>query len=207
MSTRSNSIVASICARNVDISTRATRPDFGYRPAIAAIVDRLKQQLANRCLPRRLELADDATVPCTMVETRRDAGGACDCDPRLARQAPRARVDALVRAQLARDGAGCGSDDPQCLEACLCEVLQVQDAANPDPGEALRACREDEEPSGVEGWCYVANTPDQQIGNPALVADCPGTQRQQIRFVGAGLESNTTTFLACVGSSLSAREQ
>jgi hypothetical protein len=203
----SNSIVASICARNVDISTRATRPDFGYRPAIAAIVDRLKQQLANRCLPRPMELADDATVPCTMVETKRDAGGVCDCDPRIARSAPEARVDALVRAQLVRDGAGCGPDDPECQSACLCEVLQVQDAANADPAAALRACREEEEPSGVEGWCYVANTPDQQIGNPALVVDCPATQRQQIRFVGAGLDSNTTTFLACVGSSLSAREQ
>jgi hypothetical protein len=37
-----NSIVASICARNV---TDATAPDFGYRPALAAIVERLSEQL------------------------------------------------------------------------------------------------------------------------------------------------------------------
>ena len=45
----------------------------------------------------------------------------------------------------------------------------MQQAENPDSDEALRICREEEEPSaGVEGWCYVANTPDQQIGNAAL---------------------------------------
>lgn len=202
----SNSIVASICARNVDITTRATRPDFGYRPAIAAIVDRLKQQLVNRCLPRAMELDDDGTVPCTMVETKRNPEGRCECDSRIARKPPTSRVDALVRAQLASDGGGCGPDDPSCQGACLCEVLQVQKAENENPDEALRMCREEEEPSGVEGWCYVANTPEQQIGNPALVAECRATERQQLRFVGTGLEPNTTTFLACVGSSLAARE-
>ena len=36
----SNAIVASICARNV---SNDTLPDFGYRPAIASIVERLKE--------------------------------------------------------------------------------------------------------------------------------------------------------------------
>jgi hypothetical protein len=36
------SIVSSICARNV---TNAERPDFGYRPAMSAIVERLQTQL------------------------------------------------------------------------------------------------------------------------------------------------------------------
>jgi hypothetical protein len=37
-----NSIVASICARNV---VNAADPDFGYRPAVAAIIERLQSQL------------------------------------------------------------------------------------------------------------------------------------------------------------------
>jgi hypothetical protein len=41
----SNSIVASICARNVD---RPADPDFGYRPAVAAIIERLQSQLPGR---------------------------------------------------------------------------------------------------------------------------------------------------------------
>jgi hypothetical protein len=40
-----NSIVASICARNVD---RPDEPDFGYRPAVAAIIERLQSQLPGR---------------------------------------------------------------------------------------------------------------------------------------------------------------
>ncbi|HVZ36701.1 MAG TPA: hypothetical protein VG963_29935, partial [Polyangiaceae bacterium] len=57
-----NSIVASICARNV---TDLAKPDFGYRPAIASIVDRLGEQLARRCLPRPLDVRADGSVPCT----------------------------------------------------------------------------------------------------------------------------------------------
>jgi hypothetical protein len=40
-----NSIVASICARNVD---RPAEPDFGYRPAVSAIIERLQYQLQGR---------------------------------------------------------------------------------------------------------------------------------------------------------------
>jgi hypothetical protein len=39
-----NSIVASICARN---TTDPNKPDFGYRPAMAAIIERLQAQLAK----------------------------------------------------------------------------------------------------------------------------------------------------------------
>ena len=196
-----NSIVASICARNVDITTRDTRPDFGYRPAMDAIVDRLKERLGGRCLPRALLTDAEGSVPCTLVETVPNPDKPCVCDASIAREPPVALVDALVRAELARQlGQPCGSDDPACNEACLCEVLQVQ-AANPDPAEALRACREDENPSGVEGWCYIANSERQQIGRPELVAECPPTQRQILRFVGQGLQNGTTTFVACTGAS------
>ncbi len=201
-----NSIVASICARNVDIGTRDTRTDFGYRPAMDAIVDRLKERLGDRCLPRALLTAEDDSVPCTLVETVPRPTSPCECDPSIARKDPDARVEALVRAQLSRQpGAPCGAADPECDEACLCEVLQVQEAANPDPEAALRVCREEEEASGVEGWCYLADTRDQKIGNAALVDGCPATQRQKLRFVGGGLQKNTTTFVACQGSSLAAQ--
>ena len=81
----------------------------------------------------------------------------------------------------------------------------MQDAANPDPEEALRACQQDADANGVEGWCYVADTPLQSVGNPELVAECPATKRQVLRFVGEGLGRNTTTFVACRGSSLAAQ--
>lgn len=201
-----NSIVASICARNVDISTRDSRADFGYRPAVDAIVERLKERFGDRCLPRGLLTDADDSVPCTLVETVPRPREACECDPAIARRLPDDETAALIRAELARDvGAPCGADDPSCSRACLCEVLQVQDAQNPEPVEALRACQEDLDADGVEGWCYVADTARQQIGNPELVAECPATQRQVLRFVGQGLRRNTTTFVACQGSSLAAQ--
>jgi hypothetical protein len=201
-----NSIVASICARNVDIDTRDGRADFGYRPAVDTIVERLKERLGDRCLPRGLLTAADDSVPCTLVETVPRPSGACECDPASARSVPDERTASLIRAELASgEDRPCAGDDPNCLRACLCEVQQVQDAANPDPAEALRACQQDEDANGVEGWCYVADTPLQSVGNPELVAECPATKRQLLRFVGEGLGRNTSTFVACRGSSIAAQ--
>jgi hypothetical protein len=196
-----NSIVASICAREVE---NQDAPDFGYRPAIAAIIDRLKEQLGNRCLPRSLATAEDGTVACNLVETiPQPENGACNCDPTAARRAPDPVLDSVVRAQLAAErGSPCGTD-ANCVNACLCEVLQVQQVPTNGP-DALDVCREDESASGVEGWCYV--DADQNLGNPALVENCPATQRRVLRFVGRGLGPNTTTFVACQGSSFAARE-
>jgi hypothetical protein len=195
-----NSIVASICARNVENDAAA---DFGYRPAIAAIVDRLKEQLGDRCLPRPLLVdAVDGTVSCNLVETIPRPDGACVCNPMTARAVPDPIVDTVVRAQLvSQPGDPCG-DDEDCSNACLCEVLQVQQANNP-PG-ALTTCQQDPEATGVEGWCYV--DADKGLGNPVLVENCPATERRLLRFVGRGLESGTTTFVACQGSSFAAEQ-
>jgi hypothetical protein len=197
-----NSIVASICARNVADTNAA---DFGYRPAIAAIVDRLKEQLGDRCLPRPLSINEaDRTVACNLVETIPQPDGQCNCDEARARRAPDPVLASVVRDQLANErGELCGADDPNCLGACLCEVLQVQQVPT-NPAEALQICQNNPEASGVEGWCYV--DADLGIGSPELVENCPATQRRLLRFVGRGLEPNTTTFVACTGSSFAAGE-
>jgi hypothetical protein len=202
-----NSIVASICARNVDITTQNSRADFGYRPAVDSIVERLKERLGDRCLPRGLLATDpEEPVACTLVESVTRPSGACVCDAAIARRAPDEQTSELIRAELATDiDKPCGVDDPSCSRACLCEVLQVQQVPGQDPVAALRACQEDESASGVEGWCYIADTDSQQIGNPELVAACPPTERQVLRFVGQGLRRNTTTFVSCQGSSLAAQ--
>jgi hypothetical protein len=187
-----NSIVASICARNVrDLGRR----DFGYRPAIASIVERLEEQLARHCLPRPLELAPDGSVPCTLVEVLPGAS-TCACDPTRARSKPSTLLDQSVRRQLA-SGAGkpCGSDDPECGKACLCEVDQI--VAEP----ALRACRNDEIPAGAEGWCYIADSDQQHIGNPALVSECRPTERRLLRLVGEGTQKGALTLISCSGRS------
>jgi hypothetical protein len=196
-----NSIVASICARNVDDESAS---DFGYRPAIAAIVDRLKEQLGDRCLPRSLNTnPDDGTVDCNLVETIPRPEGACNCNV-AGRREPDPVLASVVRAQLAADRLSpCAPNDPSCAGACLCELLQVQEVAT-NPDNALEACQNDEDAPGVEGWCYI--DADRGIGSAALVENCPATQKRLLRFVGRGLEPNTTTLVACTGSSFAARE-
>jgi hypothetical protein len=195
-----NSIVASICARNVE---NPDAPDFGYRPAIAAIVDRLKEQLGDRCLQRPVLTAEDGTVACNLVETKPQPDGPCVCDPNSARRVPDPLLDSVVRGQLAAERVSpCGPNDEACNNACLCEVLQVQQVDR-NPAGALDSCRNDLEVNGVEGWCYV--DADREIGNPELVENCPPTQKRLLRFVGRGLEPNTTTFVACTGSSFATR--
>jgi hypothetical protein len=87
--------------------------------------------------------------------------------------------------------------------ACLCEVLQVQQVPTNMPG-ALDQCLNDLEVTGVEGWCYV--DADRGFGSEALVENCPATQKRLLRFVGSGLQANSTTFVACTGSSFAARK-
>ena len=187
-----NSILASICARNVsDLGRR----DFGYRPAIASILERLEEQLVRRCLPRPLEVRADGSVPCKLVEVQPKAE-ACVCDPAIARVKPTRLVEQNVRQQLASGkDLPCGADDPQCQQACLCEVEQI--VTEP----ALSACRNEDNPSAAEGWCYVADSEDQHIGKPSLVDECLSTERRVLRFVGQGIRKGAFTVISCLGRS------
>ncbi|MEY2937022.1 MAG: hypothetical protein RL033_7771 [Pseudomonadota bacterium] len=192
-----NSIVASICARNVqDLERR----DFGYRPAISSILERLEEQLVRRCLPRALEVSADGSVPCTLVEVRPDSPS-CNCDPARARSKPGALLETGVRESLARAlDKPCGAADPECSRACLCEVEQVVAAS------ALDACRNQDNPAGVEGWCYVADDDEQHIGNPALVAECRPNERRVLRLVGEGQQDGLTV-ISCSGRSFAREPQ
>ncbi|MEO8182696.1 MAG: hypothetical protein ABI895_28005, partial [Deltaproteobacteria bacterium] len=80
-------------------------------------------------------------------------------------------------------------------KACLCEVDQI--VAEP----ALRACRNDETPTGAEGWCYIADSDQQHIGNPALVSECRPTERRLLRLVGEGNQKGALTVISCSGRS------
>src|SRR5215470_10939433 len=68
-------ITASVCPAQMSDTTAA---DFGYRPAIGAIIDRLKTALGGQCLPRTLRLKSDGSIPCVILEARRTDSG---CGP------------------------------------------------------------------------------------------------------------------------------
>jgi hypothetical protein len=66
-------IVASICPRSLNKND----PDYGYRPAVRAIINRLKAALAGQCLPQPLTPQADGTVQCLILVVLPE-GSTCD---------------------------------------------------------------------------------------------------------------------------------
>jgi len=180
-------IVASICPKN---TANAQAASYGYNPAVDAIVDRLKEQLTTRCMPRPLEVTPEGKAQCAIVEATR---GACQCDATSNRSAPGAALSAAVLAQLAAAGQ-CGPTSPggtACEELCLCELGTATD---------LASCQNELEPNGT-GWCYV--DPALGLGNPALVSECDAAERRLVRFIGDDTPTaGASVYVACLGAPL-----
>lgn len=183
-----SAIVASICPKvsSGDVSA----PSFGYSPAVESIVDGLRERLVQ-CLPRPLSIADDGTAQCSVIEAL--PASACSCDLAKNRRPVSATLAAAARREL-RESYECGpgsEDQLPCDAFCLCEIGAATDMAS---------CQNDPKPQGT-GWCYV--DPARGIGNPALVAGCPETKRQLVRFAGAETPApGSNVLVACLGAAL-----
>ena len=190
-------VAASLCPIQLD---EPAKPDYGYRPAVASIIDRLKNALTQQCLPQKL----------------RDA----PADP----NAPAANVDCLVLAQLSPDSTG--SCEAQGLEEPGAEVLEVfvkqqrEETGNVAAGGAggldlanLKVCKVTQEAvrrgesckdNADKRWCYVEND---KANSKSPAGRCPqalifssGTQAlararfslQCIRQFGAGSAAGDT---------------
>ncbi|HSO00719.1 MAG TPA: hypothetical protein VLS89_20645 [Candidatus Nanopelagicales bacterium] len=179
----SQGIVGSVCPAQLDDEER---PDFGYRPAIEAILDRLTSTADRQCLPRPIEADPTGEVACVILEAR-TVSGACDCAASPGRRAAAPEHEAAVDAIRNDPLAGPSGWN------CICEIPQLT-------GAQLSACQNDlSEPvqtsdgEAVHGFCYV----DATI-NPALVLECSSTEQQSFRFVGDGHPSSGgTTFITC----------
>ena len=181
---REQGIVASVCPAPV---TDPTARDYGYSPAIGAIIDRLKHRLYGQCLTRPLTPKSDGQVTCLVLEARKSNGATTCCDGKARRSVAPEHAEALAEAKADRASAG---DD------CFCEIDQLG-------GDDLQTCRTDTDlvpvsksHTSVDGWCYV----DQTTGAPSLVDGCPSTEKYKVRFVGAGQPaSDAVTFITCAG--------
>jgi hypothetical protein len=184
-----NSIVASICPKN---TTDSMASDFGYRPAIAAIVERLKSRLTEKCLSRKLEVRQvegGGQASCVIVEADPAGHG---CDPDAARSEVTPQVAKHVRERMQRTHR-CTDVDGDCLDYQLCGIEPLA-PGTPD----YQSCLSSETPSG-NGWCYVA--PDQGLGDASQVERCPPTEKRKIRFAGkANPRKGSVTFFACAGA-------
>lgn len=188
------SIVASICPAKVDPDSR-NDADWGYRPAIGAIVERLKSALQGQCWDQPLAPDADGSVQCIVVEATKASEHDGDtpicppCEGDGPRQEPSARTMAALQADPDWQNNG--------LE-CACVIPQV-----PAENGRLRSCIEDPNPQ-VDGWCYL--DPERNPNaDKASLASCPDGQRRLIRFVGATSEipkAGSLTFLQCVGAEI-----
>lgn len=181
-------IAASICPSN---TADPSGNDYGYRPAIASIVERLRAVLAGTCWGQQLQPAADGSVQCVVIEATKSSAGANACAPCDSASA-RKELTGEIAAQLASD-----PDFTANGLACACEILQAA------PGPQLNACigSNDDFPvangTPVDGWCYVDPSVNPNA-NSALVAVCPADARRMIRFVGAGRPvGGSLTFLYC----------
>jgi hypothetical protein len=193
-----NSIVASICPKNATGST--DDPNYGYSPAVGAIIDRLKEVLNVKCVNRPISVTTnpdtgETETQCAVVEVLPTQGGACGCDANANRGPVDDKLVNPVLKQLAALGQ-CGPSSASAIPCdttnyCLCEINEASDkqSCENDPNGAV---------NGI-GWCYI--DAEQGIGNPALVEQC--SPKRQLRFVGADTpQSGATVFIACLGKVL-----
>jgi len=177
-------IVASICPANV---TNMMALDYGYRPAIAALISRLRNALRGRCLPRQLNVKADGQVPCVIVEAfNPPAGATCNCADKPGRQPAE---PAVITDEVKQQGT------------CFCEINQLGNTVG-GPQDKTQ-CETLVSPPGTvqAGWCYV--DPAQAGANAQaecqIVRNCPATDRRIVRFVNPDSEPRpgATAFIMC----------
>jgi hypothetical protein len=196
-----NAIVASICPKNVQAQGDMTQdPNYGYNPAVGAIIDRLKEALVATCLPRPLVTEGDENVPCIVVEAFRPDASGCNCGEqgRADLTGKKRGVIPAVEEEL-KAGSLCGGNSGvSCSDYCMCEIEQFT-------GQELAACRELDPGPEQYGYCYVEK--DKDNAAPSLTANCPATQPQIIRFMGTDVpRQKAIAFIACLGGAAESSE-
>ena len=198
---KDNSIVASICPK---IATDTNNNDYGYNPAVKAIIDRLKEALKGKCLPRPLVPAEVKTpevevgqVPCAVVEAVLPNGGACSCttNPNRTDASPELRAAVLNKLRQEQT-CGTGAGATPCEDYCTCTLAQLS-------GAELTSCQNDASPPATPGYCYVNAAPNEpNVGNADLVKDCSADSKRLLRFVGDTPAAGAIALVACLGASL-----
>lgn len=198
---RDQAIVASICPK-FPLSTEKDPFKYGYNPAVNAIVDRLKEQLKSKCLPRELKTGADGRVPCAVVEAAKPkAGESCSCAPARGRNDPTQLIADAVRKHLEEGGICGGESGSKCSDYCLCDLNQFADAD-------FDTCVANQNPA-TPGYCYID---DKTPGVKANVLDeCKPTERHKLRFAFSSPEDEipargALTYIACMGGSVSIQD-
>jgi hypothetical protein len=173
-------IVSSLCPIHVTDQAGGNDPLFGYRPAVNAIINRLKNSLNNQCTPQKLTPASDGSVPCLILVQLPNSVGpnTCKqgkaCDPSqgllgvgaLPAGAPPGSSAPLTQDVLSKfcdaqeasylappnNGQPGGPDDPDLYPVCA--LQQLTTANNASDFDPTGSCLNSKDP----GWCYVTGS-------------------------------------------------
>jgi hypothetical protein len=184
-------IVSSLCPIHPSPVGGLTDPLFGYRPAVNAIVNRLRIVLQGQCLPEKVDV-DPTTgqVPCLLLDVMFPNAGSSEEDicnnPAQGLSVPEFDIlQNFVQTQhnlwVAGGGAKSGQPDPNTVPVC-----QLNQIKNTDPAYASCAgAVEGGAPAMPPGWCYVQVQGGQQ---------CP----QEVLFTAGEPPSGSVVMLQCL---------
>lgn len=189
-------IFASICPA-VSTGDKSAK-DFGYNPAVDAIIDRLKEKLQGECFGRQLRVdPNTGNASCLVIEARTAEAGETCCDASKGRLPIPKTVDGESNPKY---GGVLAAQEDEFAEPswnCFCEVAQLA------AGAEREACLNESDPqadSQGDGWCYIDAAVVPPVGNPDLVESCPPDEKRLMRFVGsAEPQSGATVFVTCAG--------
>jgi len=170
-------IIASLCPIQL---TNKDADDYGYKPAVAAIIDRLKNALTTQCLPQQLTRdTSDNKVPCRVLAQL--AEEADSCSKFGLTEPPKEILDVFKEEQRLESGVTSGPGALDLSRLPVCDVTQVAVKKGED-------CHAD---TNIV-WCYVEN--DAASGkNPA--GRCP----QALLFsTGTGVLQRARFSLQCI---------
>ena len=185
-----NAVVASICPKVTESATPTVDPDYGYNPAVSALVDRMKSALAPTCLAEELEPDAEGRVSCELFEVTAPMGGSCAACDGAGRGLPSAAGASALLEQLAATRYCGDAGQPACDELCVCGIEQVE-------GAELESCQSDSAVAAdLAGFCYIDAAAG--LGSAELVRECPVGRKRRLRLLGEGVPRNgASTFVSC----------
>lgn len=192
-------IPASICPANADPAE--TSAPFGYGPAVATIIERLKEKLSPGCFNRKLKTDMAGGAACVVVEATRELDGQVDCQSLPGRREVASDEVAAV------DAIKNDPSYPSTKWNSFCAIPQLSTEPAANGVSARLQCQTMEADDildswNVDGWCYVDASSYPAIGNPELTdfRKCATNEQRLVRFVGDGApRGDGVTFITCVG--------
>ncbi|HLK35144.1 MAG TPA: hypothetical protein VKU41_00240 [Polyangiaceae bacterium] len=155
-------IVSSLCPIHTQPANNDSPPDpvYGYRPAINAIINRLKASLSQQCLPQKLDPDPNngGQVPCLILVTLAGTGSCTNptCEMGQGLTVPPQEIlnkfcASQEAAWKAGGGANSAAQDPATQNVCALQQLTPMN--NPMAFDGAGSCASPTD--GSLGWCYV----------------------------------------------------